>query len=96
MAGIIPKAALEQHIAILGKTGSGKTYAAKGLVERMLDDGRQVCVIDPTAAWWGLRLGANGKPPGFLLGALRTAGLIDYPSPGMVDAAEWLREAAAA
>ena len=26
----IPPKALEQHIVILGKTGSGKTYAAKG------------------------------------------------------------------
>lgn len=30
---MIPSAALLQHIAILGKTGSGKTYTAKGLVE---------------------------------------------------------------
>lgn len=53
-----------QHTAILGKTGSGKTFAAKGLVEHLLHDGRQVCVVDPTSAWWGLRLGADGKPAG--------------------------------
>ena len=61
----IPSAALNQHIAVLGKTGSGKTYAAKGLVERFIGDGRQVCVIDPTGAWWGLRLGADGKSKGY-------------------------------
>jgi len=32
----IPEAALASHIAILGKTGSGKTYAAKGVVEHIL------------------------------------------------------------
>lgn len=62
---IIPEAALNQHIAIIGKTGSGKSYAAKGIVERLLKSGRQVCVVDPTAAWWGLRLGADGKSRGF-------------------------------
>jgi hypothetical protein len=62
---LVPAAALNQHIAILGKTGSGKTYAAKGLVEGMLRERRQVCIIDPTAAWWGLRLAAGGKDRGF-------------------------------
>lgn len=61
----IPSAALNQHIAILGKTGSGKSYAAKGIVEGLLRDGRQVCVLDPTSAWWGLRLAADGKGRGF-------------------------------
>lgn len=61
----VPDAALNQHIAILGKTGSGKTYAAKGIVEGLLRQHRQVCVIDPTGAWWGLRLGADGKSAGY-------------------------------
>lgn len=62
---MIPQNALNQHIAILGKTGSGKSYAAKGIVEDLLYGGRQVCVLDPTGAWWGLRLGADGKKAGF-------------------------------
>lgn len=41
--------------AIVGRTGSGKTYAAKGIVERFLIAGERVCIIDPTGAWWGLR-----------------------------------------
>lgn len=61
----IPGAALAQHIAILGKTGSGKTYAAKGVVENILREGGRVCVIDPTGAWHGLRSSATGKSAGF-------------------------------
>src|SRR6267154_1592679 len=61
----VPEAALQQHIAVLGKTGSGKTYAAKGIVERLLDQHRQVCTLDPTGAWWGLRLDADGKRKGY-------------------------------
>lgn len=65
MTNSIPAKALEQHIAILGKTGSGKTYAAKGVVERILTDGGRVCIIDPTGAWHGLRSSATGKSAGF-------------------------------
>lgn len=65
MAHPIPDAALAQHIAILGKTGSGKTYAAKGVVENILREGGLVCVIDPTGAWHGLRSSATGKSAGF-------------------------------
>lgn len=60
-----PVEALGQHIAILGKTGSGKTYTAKGLVEYILGEGRRVCIVDPTGAWWGLRSSADGNLPGF-------------------------------
>jgi hypothetical protein len=60
-----PTAALNQHVAVLGKTGSGKTFAVKGLAEWLLEQKRQVCVLDPTGAWWGLRLGADGKSRGF-------------------------------
>lgn len=62
---ILPAAALQQHIAVLGKTGSGKTYAAKGLVEHLLSAHRRVAIIDPTGAWWGLRSSRDGKGPGF-------------------------------
>jgi hypothetical protein len=53
------------HIAIIGKTGSGKTYAAKSFVEHSLQQGRHVCIIDPTGAWWGLRFGRDGRRGGF-------------------------------
>jgi hypothetical protein len=63
---ILPPEALAQHIAILGKTGSGKTTAAKALVvEPMLAEGRRVAIVDPTSAWWGLRTSRDGKGAGF-------------------------------
>ncbi len=58
----IPIGALEQHVAIVGRTGSGKSYAARGAVEALLEAGRQVVVLDPTGVWWGLRAGADGGP----------------------------------
>jgi ABC-type oligopeptide transport system ATPase subunit len=64
-AHIIPDEALRQHVAIVGTTGSGKTYTAKGLVERLLDQKRRVCILDPTGAWWGLRTKPDGKKPGY-------------------------------
>lgn len=51
--------------AIVGRTGSGKTFAAKGLIEFELDTGARVCVVDPTGVHWGLRLSADGESPGF-------------------------------
>jgi DNA helicase HerA-like ATPase len=62
---LLPKEALAQHIAVLGKTGSGKTFAIKGIVEGLLADKRRVCIIDPTSAWWGLRSSKDGKGKGF-------------------------------
>lgn len=59
----IVDAALENHIAILGKTGSGKSNAAKTAAERLLSAGKRVCSIDPTGTWWGLRLSSDGKRP---------------------------------
>lgn len=58
---LIPNEASSRHIGFLGATGSGKTTAAKtGIVEPALDAGERVIVIDPTAAWWGLRLNKDG------------------------------------
>jgi hypothetical protein len=61
----IPKSALEHHIAFVGKTGSAKTGSVKSsIVEPELAAKERVCVIDPTGAWWGLRLAADGKSKG--------------------------------
>lgn len=54
---IIPDRALDSHTGVLGKTGAGKSYTARGLVERLLRLERQVVIVDPTGAWWGLRSG---------------------------------------
>lgn len=60
-----PALALEQHTVFLGKTGSGKSYAMRGLVEGLLDQQRRVCVIDPKGDWWGLKSSATGKGAGY-------------------------------
>ena len=62
---ILPAAALAQHIAVLGKTGSGKTTTAKLIVEREVAAGARVCILDPIKSdWWGLISSADGKEPG--------------------------------
>ena len=63
---IIPAAALEQHIAVLGKTGSGKTSTAKLVVEHVVRDlGARACALDPIKSdWWGITSSADGKKPG--------------------------------
>ncbi|MDR3510676.1 MAG: hypothetical protein P4L73_03520 [Caulobacteraceae bacterium] len=59
----LPTASLERHVAILGTSDAGKTYAAKGEIEQLLGSGRRVCIIDPTGVWYGLRLAPDGVTP---------------------------------
>src|SRR5271163_1275626 len=61
----LPFEALDDRIAIVGTAGSGKTYAAKGFVERLLQAGARVAVVDPLGVWWGLRASADGAAPGY-------------------------------
>jgi uncharacterized protein len=61
----LPAEALDERIAIVGTAGSGKTYAAKGFVERLLDSGARVAVVDPLGVWWGLRASSDGSAPGY-------------------------------
>lgn len=107
MKSPIPDSALTQHIAFVGKTGSGKSYAAKGIVERLVKEGRRVCVIDPGGDWWGLRAAANGKGPGLPVAVLGgshadvaiapTAGadvarfIAEHNLPCVVDVSEWYK-----
>lgn len=58
-------ALLAHHLAIVGKTGTGKTYVGKLLVEHELRLKRRMVIIDPTGVWWGLRSSADGKKAGF-------------------------------
>src|SRR4051794_23319055 len=58
---VLPTAALDDRIAIVGTAGSGKTYTAKGFVERLLDAGARVAIVDPLGVWWGLQAGASGE-----------------------------------
>src|SRR5580700_5392816 len=59
---ILTADALDDRIAIVGTAGSGKTYAAKGFVERLLDIGARIrsgcggdCARAPTAALAAIR-----------------------------------------
>lgn len=60
----LPLDAVTQKFAFLGRTGSGKTYAATKLAEEMHAAGAQIVVLDPVGVWYGLRLAANGKDAG--------------------------------
>lgn len=61
----IPDAVLAQHLAVLGKTGSGKTSTEKLAVEQVVAAGFRVCVLDTIKSdWWGITSSADGKKPG--------------------------------
>jgi len=60
--------AVTQKFAILGRTGSGKSYAATKLCEEMLDAKAQVVALDPVGVWYGLRVGGHYTIP--ILGGL--------------------------
>src|SRR5580704_8479346 len=45
---------------ILGITKSGKTFAAKGIAEQLLDAGVPIIVFDAIGKWHHLRQAANG------------------------------------
>lgn len=61
----IPDIALSQHIAILGKTGSGKTSTEKLVVEHVVAEEYRVCILDSIKSdWWGITSSADGKKPG--------------------------------
>jgi hypothetical protein len=61
----IPDAVLEQHLAILGKTGRGKTNTAKVCVEQVYEQDSRVCILDTIKSdWWGLTSSADGRRAG--------------------------------
>lgn len=66
----LPIDLVTQKVAIMGRTGSGKTYAAMKLAELLLAAGAQVVALDPVGVWYGLRLSADGKSEGFPLPVL--------------------------
>lgn len=61
----IPVAALDDRLAFIGNSGSGKTYAAGVAVEQAMARGHRAVIVDPLGVWWGLRLGADGRARGF-------------------------------
>lgn len=61
----IPDKALAQHVILLGKTRSGKSSTMRLIVERLLDEQKPVCIIDPKGDWWGLKSSASGARAGY-------------------------------
>jgi len=61
----LPAEAVTDALAVVGRRGSGKTFAASVLAEEMLDIGAQIVVIDPTGVWWGLTSSADGRAAGY-------------------------------
>lgn len=59
----LPADAVTQKIALLARTGGGKTYAAKVLAEEFMHAKFPIVCIDPIGVWWGLR--AEGESRGF-------------------------------
>lgn len=57
--------AVTQKYGFIGRSGSGKSYAAMKLAELFLASGAQVIALDWVGIWWSLRLNADGKRPGF-------------------------------
>lgn len=60
----LPLRTVAQKVAILGVSGSGKSYGASVFTEEMLAAGVPVVVFDPLDAWFGLRTSANGEDAG--------------------------------
>ena len=52
------------HWLVVGTTGSGKTYLARGLLEQMRRADRRVGAVDKLGKLWGLTLSADGTGPG--------------------------------
>lgn len=57
--------AVTQKYGFIGRSGSGKSYAAMKLAELFLDRGAQVIALDWVGIWWSLRLAADGRSPHF-------------------------------
>jgi hypothetical protein len=44
---------------------TGSRSSAKGFVERLLDIGARVAIVDPLGVWWELRASADGSAAGY-------------------------------
>ncbi len=82
MSLIFPSKILSQHVAVLGKTGSGKSSALRYMVEYLLDQEKRVCIIDPKGDWHGLKVAADGIHHGYpviAFGAFKDPRATDVP-----------------
>jgi hypothetical protein len=78
-AAALNAVSLINHVAVLGKTGSGKSSTSKVLLEKVVTGYRaqtstslryaepqaRVCILDPIKSdWWGVTLAADGRSLG--------------------------------
>jgi hypothetical protein len=87
----LPLTAVTEKLAWLGRTGSGKTYAAMKLAELMLGAGAQVGAIDPVGVWRALRVPAEKGGPSR---AFRSDVALEAPVDGAVygTGADWAKK----
>lgn len=65
MSYSFPESLLLNHVAILGKTGAGKSSTARLAVEQVARAGGRVCILDPIKSdWWGLTSSRDGQSAG--------------------------------
>ena len=57
----LPLEVITDAMGMIGRRGSGKTYAAQRLAELMYRAEAQFIALDPVGNWWALRLDADGK-----------------------------------
>lgn len=53
-----------RSVALLGKKGSGKTFAMRVLAEEFHKAGVQSIILDPMGVFWGLRMTSDGQHAG--------------------------------
>lgn len=78
----VPAKVLDQHLVVLGKTGSGKSSVLRHFVEHLLGHNKRVCIIDPKGDWYGIKVSADGKAGGFpviAFGDFKNAKATDVP-----------------
>jgi len=59
------RAYIDEHHAIVGNSGAGKTVTAKEEAEQLLTERRHLAIIDLTDVWYGLRSDRAGTGAGF-------------------------------
>lgn len=89
----LPDDAVTQTFGVIGKRGSGKTYATSVIAEEMIGARLPVAIVDPLGVWWGLRSSVDGTGAGLpvVIFGGKHADIPLEPTAGKV-LAEWLAE----
>jgi hypothetical protein len=52
---------LQRHKTIVGMSGAGKSFTARGILHRDIRQGRRSAILCPTGVWWGAAYTPKGK-----------------------------------